>query len=126
MGLTCGCDFEFDLSSVTEYAYPPEGYAVMSASRRKRCTSCGVLIDVGVIAANIKRVRIPKDDVELLVYGDDGEIPLADKWLCERCADLFFSLEELGYCVSPYDDMRELVHDYADDHAAQPPGQGGK
>jgi len=42
---------------------------------------------------------------------------MAPKWLCERCADLYFSFLELGYeCVQPEEDMTELSADYADLH----------
>ena len=37
--------------------------------------------------------------------------------MCERCADLMFSLTELGYCAAPWEDQRELVAEYADMHA---------
>jgi hypothetical protein len=34
---------------------------------------------------------------------------------CEVCADLFFSLRELGFeCVAPDENMRELVLEYAE------------
>lgn len=116
MGLTCGCDW--DPEPGMKIAYGPNDYEPMSANRRQRCMSCNDLIPVGATAAKVPRVRIPESDIECRIYGEDGEIPIAHKWLCERCADLYFSLEELGYCVNPHDDMRELARDYAAAHAA--------
>lgn len=115
MGLMCGCDFDAEPGMI--FTYIPDDYELMDAKKRQRCLSCNELIDVGAIAARVARVRIPQYEVECKIYGEDGEIPIADKWLCERCADICFSLSELGYCVNPHDDMRELVREYAQSHA---------
>jgi hypothetical protein len=48
------------------------------------------------------------------IYGEGNEVPMTPKWMCERCGDLYFSLTELGFCVSLDDDMRELVKEYAE------------
>lgn len=116
MGLTCACDG--DVEPGMTVAYGPDDYEPLSANRRQRCMSCNELIDLGAIAAKVPRVRIPESAIECRIYGEDGEIPVAAKWMCERCADIYFSLEELGYCPNPYDDMRELTRDYAADHSA--------
>ena len=95
-------------------AYIPDDYEPMSARRRQRCMSCGELIDVGATAARVLRVRIPESDIECRIYGEDGEIPITHKWLCERCADLYFSLGDLGYCVVGFRNARlrrgSIVH----------------
>lgn len=52
--------------------------------------------------------------MEEKIFGGGAKIPLAKQYMCERCADLFFSLQDLGFdCVSPYEDQRELVQEYA-------------
>lgn len=117
MGLACGCDNDW---------YPDPGdwffsggtnkYVPLSTKRRKRCCSCKELINVGALAIQHPRSRVPDDDIEINIYGDDGEIPIAPDWMCERCSDLYLSLDELGYCVSPRDDMRDLVKEYAEGH----------
>ena len=112
MGLSCCCGYEREPGM--RLAYGPDDYEELSARRRQRCMSCTGLIDVGAIAARITMVRIAGNEIEERIYGEGGEIPLADKWLCERCADLYFSLDELGFCVNPHDDMRELVEEYAE------------
>lgn len=68
----------------------------------------------------VPRVKIPDTDIEYRIYGDDGEIPRAPAYLCETCADLAFSLEELGYCPQPWENQRELVAEYAELHRKQP------
>ena len=34
--------------------------------------------------------------------------------MCETCIDLYFSLEDLGFCFYLGDNMHDLVKDYAD------------
>lgn len=73
------------------------------------------MIEIGAICAKFKRFKVPEYDIELDIYGDDGEIPRAPWFLCETCADLYFSLRELGFeCVAPDENIRELVREYAE------------
>lgn len=112
MPLSCSCDSEYSW-----YYDPPEDYSKFPDSgRRKRC-SCGELIEHGAVSLKFRCYRLPKDEIEERIYGgDDAEIPMADEWLCERCADLYFSFVELGYeCVSPSENMMELIEDYKED-----------
>ena len=70
-------------------------------------------------------LRSPWRAAEEKIYGEfqgDNGVPLAPKYLCERCADLLFSLTELGYCERPWEDQRELVREYAEMHADFKPG----
>lgn len=115
MGLSCSCDYEPDPGATVYYG--PEDYTTLTTKRGRRCLSCGDKIPVGSVCAEVPRVKIPSHDIEYRIYGDDGEIPRAPAYLCERCADLCFSLEELGYCPQPWEDQRELVADYAEMHA---------
>lgn len=110
MGLTCGCDF--DPEPGMTFAYTPDKHETLDTTRRQRCMSCNNLIDIGATAARIKRYKVAETEIEYKIYGE--EVPLADKWFCEECADLCFSLVELGYCVNPHDNMHELVADYAE------------
>ena len=117
MGLTCGCDSDW-------YPEPgdwfwnnaPSDYVPLPFKKRRKCCSCKTLIDVGALSIEHTRAKVPDSDIEIRIYGDDGEIPVASDWMCESCGDLYFSLSEIGYCVSPRDDMRELVKDYAAEH----------
>lgn len=118
MGLTCSCDY--DPEPGNKLFYGPEDYATLATKRSRKCKSCGERIPVGSLCAEVTRVKIPESDVEVRIYGEDGEIPLPPCYLCERCADLCFSLEELGYCSKPWEDQRELVAEYADMHAQMP------
>lgn len=110
MGLSCYCG-DWDGEGVGWYA--PDDYTEFKAARRIRCCSCKELIDQGAISAKFQRFRYPQTDIEIKIWGDDAEIGMANWWMCERCADLYYSLDALGFCVSIEDDMRELVKEYA-------------
>jgi len=119
MGLMCECDTDFCPEPGDWYWYSsPKDYSVLPFKKRRKCCSCDELIDVNGVATKHDRVKVPDTDIEISIYGEDGEIPIAADWMCERCSDLYFSLSELGYCVSPRDDMRELTKDYAAEHTA--------
>ena len=110
MSLSCHCpDGDFDW-----YWHAPDDYSVAPAARRrKRCKSCGELIDHGATITVFNRDRYPVSDIEERIFGDGLTVDLAPWWLCEPCSDLYWSLSELGFCVSPDDDMRNLAEEYA-------------
>lgn len=112
MPLSCDCDFgdgDYDW-----YFTVPHDYSILKTKRRQRCWSCKELIDIGAVVNAYYRHRNPKWDIEIKIYGEDGEICLATKYHCERCADLALSLAELGFCWSPDEDQRELVKQYVE------------
>lgn len=115
MGLSCGCDYEPEPGDC--YIQNVEDYAVLKTKRARRCCSCGSAINPGELAARANRVKVPESEIECKIFGEDGEIPIPPHWMCEKCADIFFSLEELGFCINPYDDMHELLADYVNDYA---------
>ncbi|NCA72011.1 MAG: hypothetical protein EOM91_18420 [Sphingobacteriia bacterium] len=111
MTLSCTChdddgDYEWLLHS-------PSDYSTLNTNRRKRCKSCGTLIDVGAIVARFERNRYSRTDIEERIYGEGPDVPMAEWYHCEDCADQYFNLTELGFCVQPDDNMRELVREYA-------------
>lgn len=73
--------------------------------RSRKCCSCKTRIQVGESCLRVRRWRPPSDRcdyIEESIYG--GEVPLADWYLCETCADLAESLTELGFCFTLGDD----------------------
>jgi len=78
----------------------------------------------GNTVAEVPRYRVPDTDIECRIYGEDGEIPLASHFLCERCADIFFSLEELNYCVSAYENQMLLLEEYKETHKMRDQNNG--
>ncbi|WP_294346780.1 hypothetical protein [Prosthecochloris sp.] len=123
MPLTCGCG---DYEDYDEVFYGPDEYSVMPQRRRRaRCASCKSLINEGDTVTVFSRSRRPRNDVESRICGDDLSydiyaVPLASLYLCESCSDLFFSLDALGFCVGPYEDLRETVKQY---HREYGPGK---
>jgi len=106
MSLSCDCgmgDYDY-------YYIPPSDYSTLSTRRRQRCCSCGSLISVGATVAEYGRYRSPYNDIEERIYGD--EVPLASKYHCEECADVFFSLQELGFCLTLGDSVKDLLEQY--------------
>lgn len=96
------------------YFVVPDDYSIAQrtkSGRRKKC-SCGTLINPGEICLVFDCSRTPRTDIEERIYGD--EVPLANRLLCERCADLYFSFFELGFNqVSPNESMPDLAKEYA-------------
>ena len=112
MSLSCYCGYPDDCDW---FWFEPDDYSSMPLRKRRvRCHSCSDLIDTGSIVTEFNRFRYPITDVEVSIYGDGADVSLASWFMCERCSDLYFSLTELGYCVSAEDDMRELVREYAE------------
>lgn len=119
MSLSCSCDYD---GYYDWYCIAPDDYEILSTKRRRRCSSCKTLIDIGAICTNWPRSREARDDVEIAIYGegDIESIWLADYWMCETCSDLYFSLDELGFkCISPSENMRALVKEYAEVYAVR-------
>jgi len=56
--------------------------------------------------------REPNCDYEESRFGD--EVPMAYKYMCESCGEIFLNLADLGYCITLGDNMRDLLMDYWD------------
>lgn len=113
MPLGCECDYDGDYDW---YYWAPDDYQHLATTKRKRCSSCKELIDIGAVCTEFTRSREVRTEIERRIYGegDPQAIWLASYWLCEECSDLYFSLSELEFCVSPTDNMRGLVREYAE------------
>jgi hypothetical protein len=120
MGLMCECDSDWypDPGDWMWSGHVSDDFKPLETNQRKRCCSCKQLIDIGSLVIEHGRARVPDGDIEERIYGEDGQIPIASDWMCETCGDLYFSLDELGYCMNPRDDMRELVKEYVAEHSA--------
>ncbi len=108
MSLSCSCDFDdFEWYFIVE-----EDYSELKTSRRKRCQSCGELISLGATVLKLDCCRKPTSDIEERIHGD--EVPLANRYLCEECADLYFSVKDMNICVTFDNDksIREMLEDY--------------
>ncbi|MBP6708004.1 MAG: hypothetical protein KA223_02490, partial [Candidatus Accumulibacter sp.] len=82
------------------------------------CCSCKDRIAVGEDCRPFARWRNISDyrDHEVLVriYGDGGEYALPTWYLCDRCAGLYESLDDLGFCALLGQDLRKVCREYAE------------
>lgn len=115
MPLNCRYD-PGDYLDYDEWHHGPTGdyYTIMpKLKRRKRCASCGKLIAAGATCTEFLISRAPRSGIEYSIYGDgENGVPKASRWLCESCSDIYFSLDDLGFDVGPYEDLRETLKDY--------------
>ena len=113
MGLTCLC-YEPDGDGC--YYYPSDDYQILDTNRAKRCCSCATLIHIGNTALKFDRAHFPNDDIQERIYGD--EVYMAPWWMCENCADLYFSLTALGFCIMLGDKMLDLAKEYGETYGS--------
>ena len=98
MSLSCFCNDDYEF-----FYFPPMDYD--TADKHLKCCSCFNRIPAGATIVTF----------ELVTYDDNGEEQYGEnEYMCEVCADLYFSLEELGFCINLGDNMRELVEEYAE------------
>lgn len=105
MPLSCDCSDDHDW-----YYSSPDDYTTLDTKRRKRCVSCCEFIELKSICLKFYCYSIDEDSVEK---------PLEYLYMCETCGDLFYSLEDLGFCLNMGEDMRELVKDYHDTYGKE-------
>ena len=110
MSLSCSCDYD----DFAWYYRAADDYSTLSTKRRRRCSSCQSLIDIGATVMEFTRTREALSDIEEKIYGSGNDaVNLASWYMCEECADLYFSLCDLGFdCVSLDDNMHDVVREY--------------
>ncbi len=109
--LTCGCS-EIDFEPGEIRYYFPDDFDKLETSKRKRCTSCKKLIEINSFIVAFDWFKVPKYDIEINIYGEDGEIPRAKTYLCEICGEIYLNLMDLGYCMEYNDNMDEMLKEY--------------
>lgn len=108
MPLSCYCSEESDYY----YDKIPEDFSKLETSRRKRCNSCRQLINIGDEVLKIPTWRYPNSDIEDKIYYAGGQVPLAPRYLCAKCGEIFLNLTEYGYCVNIEENMHDLLRDH--------------
>jgi len=105
--LSCSCSYDDDY----DYWYSPdEFFNELQTKRSRKCCSCKAKIAVGDQCLKFNIYRRPLYDIEERIYGD--EVPLADKYMCEACGEVFLNLHDLKYCVDIYSSMQEALKEY--------------
>lgn len=107
---SCTC-YEWD-DAPWVWTLPVNDFVPLNASRRKRCKSCGELIDVGEDCLRFHRHREARDEIEMDIHNEGYTIRMADYHHCARCGEIFLNLESVGYCLDIESDMREAMREY--------------
>jgi hypothetical protein len=110
MSLTCECDGDYDW-----WYFPPDDYIRLVAKRGRRCVSCKTWIRPGDLCIEFQCAGHTRNSIEERIHG--GEVPLPPKYHCEACADQYFNLTELGFCVELEDNMQDLRREYVEVYA---------
>mgnify|MGYP000533641920 CR=1 FL=1 len=109
MSLSCQChDYDGEGWSY----WKPTEESTLQTKKARRCCSCNDLIKPGSPVVPFPRFRRPNSDIEERIHGD--EVYLANWFMCEKCGDMYWSLDELGFCITLGEEMRELTREYAE------------
>ena len=96
MSLSCDCDFDGDW-----YHEKPEDYKIIDED--KKCCSCKETVKAGDLILQFECFEMDEDDEE----------QYREPWfMCERCGDIYYSLDELGFCLSISESMLDLLVEY--------------
>lgn len=112
--MSLSCDYDYDPEPGDVVWYFPESITQLERRRAAKCCSCGAKISPGELAAEWRRAKIPDADIEISIYGEDGEIPRASWFQCAPCGNLCLFLRGFHYSFNPTDDMRELAAQHAE------------
>lgn len=118
--LSCSCDYEYEAEyGMWLYMGEHSWFVPLDASRRKRCCSCGELIDIGSLCIKHPRYRYPYSEIEAAIVGADPEmceeppIRISDHIQCEPCGEIWLNLTDIGYeCLSPMESMVASLKEY--------------
>lgn len=110
MSLYCDCNYDDH-----DWFYEPQDVTPLNTKRSRTCCSCRERIAVGDDAMAFRRWRYPNyDSVAERIYGECGEEPLTTWYMCDRCAGLYESLKDLGFCDLLQQNMVDVCKEYAD------------
>lgn len=109
--LACDCGYDAEW-----YYHEDKDWSLMPKfPQRRRCCSCGQFIEPNDIVQKFICYRPPHDEIEEEIHGD--EVPMADKFMCEECGDIYWSLTDLGFCISlGSESMKNLLEEYKQEY----------
>ena len=104
------CDYYYDPEPGDVCWDVPSGWKTHTRKRLPKCCSCGEPVS-GEKCLEFRRYKIPEYDVEIRIYGEDGDQgpPRASRFMCFECGWRFLALARHGYAINIYDDMRRLM-----------------
>lgn len=109
MALSCDYDYELEPGSIAWYT--GGAWLKYDFKRAPKCCSCGTKLKDGGFGKDalvFHRFKVPEHDIEIAIYGEDGEIPRANWYMCFECGWRYRVLEDAGYAVNIEDDMCQL------------------
>ena len=107
MSISCGWGDDYDW-----YYIPDEWFSPLDKKRSRRCVSCNEKVKVGEECLKLSCYRTPNCEYEENRFGD--EVPLADKFYCEKCGEIFLNLNAYGYCISIGGNIMDDLRDHWD------------
>lgn len=111
MSLSCSYDCDWELGPGARYFDPDDDFSPMpEGRRRKRCHSCRKLIEPNTPVIRLPEFKCAATDIEEKIYGD--AIPMADKYLCEECGEIYLNLSAAGYECLLQDAMQDNLREY--------------
>ena len=123
--MSLSCSFDYDLEPGYTCWYVGDKWLKYDFKRAPKCCSCGNKIKDGGFGKDalvFYRFKVPEHDVEISIYGEDGEIPRANWYMCFECGWRYRALESAGYAIDIRKDMRPLFLEHEELSAI---GQGG-
>ena len=109
MSLSCDNDYCPEPGDTSWWI--PKEWKHYNFKRAPKCCSCGEKIREGGFGKDyltFRRFKVPEYDVEIRIYGEDGEIPRAPWHMCFECGWRYQALERAGYAITIHEDMRRL------------------
>lgn len=110
MSLSCSCEYEPSGEFGEWWWMGPHDFTTFEEYRRKRCSSCNDLIDIGSLCLPFERWRTPYTEIEERISGE--EILMSPLYLCESCGEIYLNLDDIGICVDITKDVREDLKEY--------------
>lgn len=107
MSLSCYCGDTDEYEWLYSFS---EDFVRLNTTRRKRCSSCGILLNIGSECLKFYRERKANSEIEERIYGD--MVPLAPLHMCGECSEIFLNLDAVGYCLDPTENMHSLLREY--------------
>ncbi len=97
--LSCSCDsdYAFYVSDDSDYSL---------CDKKQKCDSCGSVIEIGDTRLFFNTYEHDEDGEEI---DTDYCNPFS---YCEDCADIYFNLTELNYCITYPASMKDLLRQY--------------
>ncbi len=133
MPLTCSCDFDDYEPEPGQWCFDAfwlekVDFEMFEAKKRKRCCSCGELIEIGSPCIMHRRSRYPHTDAEARIscgytnledaMCDGPSIKMADLFQCEKCGEIWLNLQNVGFeCLLASENMPEMLKEYQRDYA---------